>query len=121
MSWPEALSQYAVNFWFTGNKYFHEVTLHGVGTAFPTHAHSYEHDTHVVGEIDLVSGNEVIRLSGTEDNPGHMVIPAGKPHGFVARSDVARFTCSHTLREEDGMPIGFNESRETVFQATSRL
>jgi hypothetical protein len=119
--WPEGLSKYAVRFWFDGNRYHHEVTLHGVGTDFPTHAHSYDHDTAVVGEIDLVSDDEVTRLSGTEDEPACMVIPAGKPHGFVSRSELSKFTCTHTLREEDGMPLGFDADREAQFQATVRL
>lgn len=119
--WPEGLSRYSVNFWFDGNQYFHEVTLHGIGTEFPTHAHSYDHDTAVVGDIDLVSDGEVVRLTGTEEKPDRMKIPAGKPHGFVSRSEVSRFTCTHTLREEDGMPLGFDERREALFQATSRL
>lgn len=121
MEWPEGLSRYAVRFWFDGNQYFHEVTLHGIGAEFPTHAHSYDHDTEVVGDIDLIGDDEAVRLSGTEEKPARMTIPAGKPHGFVARSEIAKFTCRHTLREEDGMPLGFSETKEALFNATGRL
>lgn len=115
-------SPYSVEFGFDGNQYFHRVTLLGEGAVYPTHAHSYDHDTAIEGEIWLVdeSGEKELHV-GTEENPKRFVIPAGKPHGFIAKSEVARFTCTHTLRAEDGMPLGFDESKERLFQATCRL
>jgi hypothetical protein len=114
-------SDYEVRFGFCGNLYFHTIIARKAGVVYPTHRHGYAHASRVVGRVKYLGedGTEQI-VEGTAEAPGLIEIPAGKAHGFVLLDEGSVVECIHVLREEDGMPLGFDCSLKDASAATGR-
>lgn len=92
------------------------------GESLVGHDHSYPHMLVVMnGAADILIGDSKTTLIGSVTNPTRLEIQATAWHGAVATQPDTVIWCLLVLRDEDGLPLGFDATLEQKLFAGRRL